>query len=334
MKIRSIEVLIATLLSLILSNCALVIDDEPEEYAGHIYYWPPSSSYDFIECQDSYSLAYCGSHPQRTGQDYSWQPNCSGEDCQSVGLFVHYQLFQDLGSHTSLWIEVFDNPQYAGRAASLMRITNFDASYPHSSDMEEIFLKPGEYYLRAFISTKNDTPLPPELQGLEPASGAFGIYGALSSPERIIIKPYGVNPPIHIYVDQLYKDPQQEVDTQAQFRIKMTVPPDLAIPSNRSTIVQISTEQDIEHVPNYRLVTSSNDFLIIDSPRLAEIKSKNLAIDSYYVFAFIDEDGNEFYDEGELAGYYTKGMEPWPILAKKNTVQTLSLKLKAAPFGE
>ncbi|NRA64098.1 MAG: hypothetical protein HRU19_06410 [Pseudobacteriovorax sp.] len=318
--------------SVFASGCAFIIDDSPDEYDETVYYWPSSTVYDFDRCDGDSQFSYCGDKADSSGQSYSWKPNCQSEDCQAVGLFVHYNLNQDLGRSASLWIEAYDNPYFYGSPLSSFRISGFDASKPTSTDREEIYLDPGEYYLRAYLKETDDLPLPAGLKDLEPVDAAIGVYGALSAPERVVVRPRGNNSPIHITIDQLLMDPDQKPKTDARFRFNISTEEDFYVPSDRNIIVQLLSEADIETTAEYSFKTSTNGMLIEGQARATELVTHDLAIASYYIFAFLDENGNGFYDSGELAHFVSRFDEPMPLTAKAKALINVELPLDLFPM--
>lgn len=317
-------------IGLIASSCAFIVDDGPDTYADTVYHWPESTRYDFDQCDNSGSFSYCAADAASSHQ-YAWKPNCQSEDCQAVSLFVHYAVDKDLGPNATLWVEAFDNPYFNGAALSTFRMSSFDTSGPSSSAREEMYLDPGEYYLRAYVSNASAAPLPNDLQGLEPEDSAIGVYGALSQPERVVIKRNEQIGAVHITVDQLLSDPTVPVATGAKLKTTITTEDEVITPNNRNIILNLLKNPDIDEAAQYTFRTSSNDLLVDRDEPQAEIVTSDLEPGSYYAFVFIDEDGDEYFDYGEPAAFHKRYGEPWPIDIKEDFTARLEMILSIYP---
>ena len=316
--------------SLIATSCAFIVDDSPDTYADTVYTYPDSTRYDFADCENSGNFSYCAANADNS-HDYAWQPNCQSKDCQAVSLFVHYNLTQDLGPAATLWVEAFDNPYFNGPALSTFRMSRFDTSSPSTSAREEMFLDPGEYYLRAYVTTKTTAPLPADLQGLEPEQAAIGTFGALSKPERVVIQKGSSLGAVHINIDQFLTDPAAPLNTGAKLRTKVTMEDDIAPPENRKLLLKLFQNPNIDEVPLYQFATTTNELLLESTGSRAEILTSDLEPGSYYAFAFIDEDSNDYFDYGEPAAFYEQYGEPWPVEIKTDFTTQLDLMLSYYP---
>jgi len=67
--------------------------------------------------------------------------------------------------------------------------------------------------------------------------------------------------------------------------------------------------------------------MISSRPRQAETILTNLPVGKYLVFAFLDANGNEFYDDGELAQVYSRNDAPAFVAVKSNRTASLELTL-------
>ncbi|SMF22159.1 hypothetical protein [Pseudobacteriovorax antillogorgiicola] len=325
----SLSVVILALLS---NACAFIVEDEPEHYDGHIYFWPDSNNYEFDECRSDSPYDYCGKKPNKSGQDYSWKPNCSSESCQTVGVMAHYQLAEDLGPRATLWIEAYNNPDFAGAAQSTLRISSFDATFPHSTSREEMFLEPGEYYFRAYLSNRPDQALPPALQGMDPVGDAYGIFGAISQPERVLIKPYDMAPMVHIHINRLFEDPNGQIDYNGKMRLNISMPEEAMIEQNRRLVIQLHDNANIDQLAAKQFIMESKEFLIIGQQGKAQFLSPSIDLGRYYLFVFLDSDGNGYYDTGELAYFYNRNGEPWTLSIEEKTTKTLAVPLDFFPI--
>ncbi len=337
------KVLAFTSFLVLLPACAVHLDDTPEdEEKVHYEYgtWessPNSSTYEYVECTSSGgSSRLCGYRPGTQGSpnrpDYSWQSNCRGRDCQILNVFAHYSLHENLGINRTLVIEAFENAQFSGSPVANIRIAGFDASRPNSSDLEEMYLAPGEYYFRAYFTTSDAQPTPYPMDGMilvgdEPV----GVYGALSGAKRVVVNPNQKPEVINIYINQLFQKPGSEPDTHARIRMRLNVSPDDFILANRDVRIFLLKTPDIEAKPLYNLSFSSNMLLVHGQEYSAEYVTPSLAVASYYVFAFLDENNNGYYDSTELGAFYLENQEVSSFPVERDRTRSLQLTLQSSP---
>jgi hypothetical protein len=327
----------------LLPGCAVVLDDTPEDEQKVEYEYgtwetnPNSGTYEYVKCSASGDTSrLCGYRPGTQGApdrpDYSWQSNCRGRDCQILNVFAHYSLQENLGVNRTLVIEAFENAQFSGSPAANIRIAGFDASRPNSSDREEMYLAPGEYYFRAYFTTDATQPTPYPMDGMILVGDApVGVYGALSGAKRVVVKPNQLPEVINIYIDQLFKKPGSEAATNARIRLRLNVSPDDFVPANRDVRIFLLKTPDIESKPLYDLSFSSNLLLVHGQEYRAEYVTPSLAVASYYVFAFLDENSNGYYDSTELGAFYLENQEVSSFPVERDRTRSLQLTLQPYP---
>ena len=299
---------------------------------------PGSSTYSFAKCASSNDISTSALHTvcgtklgENSGTNYNWQTNCMGQACGTVSVFAHYMLPENLGAGETLRIEAFNNSQFSGAPVSSLEIQGFDASKPSSSDREEIFLAPGEYYFRAYLSPRGSAPIPYSLQGMELVSDTpIGILGALSGAQRVIVK--SVTQPVdtvHIYINQLFKKPVPAEDSFAKIRIEISTSEILkaTLEKYRDVHILLLKEPDLELKPSYDFTLSSTS-LIVDSPWTSFV-SPSVEPAEYYVFAFVDANGNRYFDESESGSYVVdEDGKPEGVTIEKNRTRGLKIELK------
>jgi hypothetical protein len=334
------KILAVTSLLVLLPGCAVVLDDTADdEEKVHYEYgtWesrPNSSTYKYVECTSTGDASrLCGYRPDLQGSsnrpDYSWQSNCRGADCQILNVFAHYSLPENLGTNRTLVIEAFENAQFSGSPAANIRIAGFDASRPNSSDLEEIYLAAGEYYFRAYFTTDDVQPTPYPMDGMILVGDApVGVYGALSGAKRVVVNPNQRPEVVNIYINQLFKKPGSEPETNARLRLRLFVSPEDFIPANRDVRIFLLKTPDIESKPLYDLSFSSNLFLVHGQEFSAEYVTPSLAVASYYVFAFLDENSNGYYDSSELGAFYVENQEVSSFPVERDRTRSLQLTLQ------
>ena len=285
--------------------------------------------------------------------DTVWRPSCRSNECQEVPVYVNYLLKEDLGGASTVNVEAFDNPNFVGAPISTVRVSHFNTSRPGTYERTSVWLDPGAYYLRAFVSDDDSKTVPYQYQQLQLVSERpVGVFGALSSPSSLTVKPRRVskNPdPVHIVIDKLFRDPNAKIDTNAHLRVAFTVP-DCAptvtppagepaggtppvvnctpVPQSRTLIVRLFEDDDILRAPLASFTMPSEAFMVSSRPGKADLLSPALALGRYIVFAFIDENSNQFYDEGELAQIYSRFNAPAMVTIEANRTAELSLTLQ------
>jgi hypothetical protein len=273
---------------------------------------PGSSTYNFVKCSsskkdDAALHSVCGTklNGEGNGLTYSWQTNCEAGGCGTVSIFAHYMLSDNLGPQKALRIEAFTNPQFGGTPAAAIEIQGFDASKPASSAREEIYLAPGEYYLRAYLAPESSAIIPYTLQGMQLVSETpVGVLGALSGAQRVLVKSTGTpSEPVHIYIDQLFKKPAAEVESFAKLRLELSLSDELKGKTEkyRDVHILLLKEADLELRPSYDFTLSSTS-LVTETP-VTTFVSPSVEPGFYFIFAFIDANSNRYYDETEVGSF-------------------------------
>lgn len=338
---------IGTLSLFTLVSCAFVVEEDPDEYDDvtryEFYEYPSSSVYVFDHCDERSpyyrpNSKFCakstepGEKETDEEQDLSWSPNCKGQNCASVPIYVHYLLQTDLGPNQVVWVEAFNNPFFQGAAEASLYIGGFDTSQPQSSRQELMFLEPGEYYFRAYIHSGIEPAIPLVMQGMQLVSEKpLGVYGALSCPQRFLVKPGKNQETVHIEIDQLLEKAGQGPQTDARIRIRFNVDPDAYIEADRDVLIQLLDSSDINEKAQEQFRMSSNELLISTRPFQAEFITPELPVGRYFVFAFLDENDNGYYDFGELAQISKEYDQVWPVTLEEKATATITLPLEIAP---
>lgn len=323
------------------SACGLSLKDpnaESERDKVQLETWnngPGGSSYSFVKCSSSHSsdssmlTNICGTKlGDSTGAaNYNWHSNCSGSRCGSVFVFAHYLLPDNLGAQQTMHIEAFDNPQFTHAPVASLEIAGFDATKPASTGREEIFLAPGEYYFRAYLTHEGAAALPYSLQGMELVSDApVGVLGALSGAQRVLVKEASfAADPVHINIDQLFKKPQPAEDSLAKFRLAITLPLASKVEKFRDVHILLLKEADLELNPSYNFTVSSNSFTM--DTLATDFVSPSLTPGAYYVFTYVDANSNGFVDAGELGSFVTVDGKAAAIQIDKEKTKTLATTL-------
>ena len=330
----------------LLSACAFIVEEDPHPHEDITHYevweFPATSDYHLQQCNPDSpyyrpNLSFCAKpepHDDQAqkNQEIAWNTNCKGQECRSLGVYVHYLLDKDLGPNQIVWIEAFSNPFFQGSPAASLYIGGFDTARSSSSQRELLFLSPGEYYLRAYIHSGLEPAIPLVMQGMQLVSNKpLGVYGALSAPQRVLVGRQGDTETVHIEIDQLLEDPDQKPDTHARLRIKFTTDPNAYIEADRQILIQLLGTADINERAKQVFKLDSNRLLISGQEYRAEFISSSLPEQDVYVFAFLDENANGFYDFGELAQMYQQSDEFMPVKIRSDRITTITLPLVLTP---
>lgn len=292
--------------------------------------YPSSSTYEYFQCKAT-KLSLCGERPNLDNQ-YTWNSTCKGRDCSVLSVFAHYTLNENLGQNQTLAIEAFDNANFNGSPVASLAINGFDGSSPHSTEREEIYLAPGEYYFRAYIHSAQDPLVPYPLNGMDlVGERPVGVYGALSGAKRVVITKGQQATPIHINIDQLFKRPGSEPDTQAKLRVKFSLTSEILVPNDRQLHILFLKNPDYEEKPAYAFTISSNLLLTPSSDGSVEFVSPSLKPGAYYLFAYIDQDSDGLFDEGEAQAFYRFNEKIAPVTLEAEHTRTTSLLLQNTP---
>ena len=290
--------------------------------------------------------------------DTVWRPSCRTNECQEVPVYVNYVLNEDLGAQSTVVVEAFDNPHFVGAPASVVQVGHFNTSRPGTYERTSIWLEPGAFYLRAFVTDDDSKIVPYQYQQLQLVSERpLGVFGALSGPSMLTVKPRRIAPnpdPVHIVIDKIFRDPNAKVETNAHLRLSFSAPicsdkptsdgttnaaPDAAtpvnctpVPESRTLIVRLFEDDDFLRVPVAAFSMPSEAFLVSTRPGRAELLSPALPTGKYVVLAFVDENANLFYDPGELAQMYTKFAAPAVVNIEANRTAELTMNLTRSPL--
>ena len=254
--------------------------------------------------------------------------NCYGPSCQEVAVFMNYSLREDVSQNAALWLEVYDNPYLSGRALDVFRITDFD-SVRAPAVREDINFGPGEYYLRAFVADLDSERLPAELQNFELTDLSRNGFAAISAAERLVVSPTGRGSILNININQALATDGNEPQTNAKIRAMISLSDEDREPIlNRNVKLRLFTEARIDKTPAYEFTLSTNRLFGNSLDSAPYILTSDLEPGDYYVFAFVDEDGNDFYDEGELAAFYDAEMDRvMSVPVELETVKEIELTL-------
>lgn len=257
-----------------------------------------------------------------------WVANCELDSCKKVPVFVHYMINKVLGDGYSVNVEAFDNQYFQGVPIGNVEVTNFKASKGEWKETE-LLLGTGIYYLRAYLSTEQDPRIPYSLGGMElMAETPVGIYGVLSSAEKLVVEKSGkFADPTHIYLDKLFRKPGSEPDTNAHVRVIVTIPESYDIEIGRNVVIQLHETEDFEADPLAEMRIPTEMFKVEGRIGQAEVLSESLDVGQYLVLAYLDADGNNFYDEGEIFAVHNEHNEPAYIDIKENTTRSIRLNL-------
>ncbi len=266
-------------------------------------------------------------------EDYTWRTSCKSSTCQAVKVFVHYMLTDDIGGTRVVHVEAFDNEHFQGAPVSTVRLADFDAKRGEWKDAD-LYLQPGEYYVRAYLTTNDDLVVPYTLGDMALVGDQpVGVFGALSNAEMVRVAPKEQNhypDPVHIYLDKLFQKPGSEPDTKAHLRIDLSVADTAAITDGRLVKVELRKTADMADAPAFSFDVASELLLIQGRLGKTEFTSPSLKEGDYVVFVYLDANGNSQFDSDELSALHLVNTQPAAVAIRKNRTETISMALTAA----
>ena len=305
-----------------LVSCAVVFEEEKDKKSSHVYIYE--------ECQDeSWSQSgMCGVKQDNDDYRLRWKMNCPWPSCQRIPVYVNYLLGQDLGRQVTIHVEAFDNYRFEGAPVALLHLTGFNASQPNSIGPEDIFLDVGSYYFRAYITNGERTPVPYPMNGLELVGGVpVGVHGALSQPERVVVSP-GQQPSVHLNIDQLYGEPAKDY---TKLLVSVLIDDPSQIPDYRYVHVKVLHRPEKTSEAHLDIQMPTADFLVRGRMGQAETDIVQIEPGRYYIFGFIDRNGNGHVDSNEPHGFYGEWQQPESIYLKEGQIN--SVELAISTFG-
>ena len=263
-------------------------------------------------------------------KNYEWRTSCREADCQGLKVFTHYMLTEDLGAGHTLHLEAFDNAYFSGTPISATQITDFKAKTGEWEEAE-VFLSPGEYYMRAYLKTQDDTRIPYQFgdMGLV-ADQPVGVFGVLSGAQKVVVKPRydeQFGQPVHIYLDKLFHKPGLEPDTKAYLRLNLSVTQGEVAPDGRDIHINLYATPDFQIEPVKKMSMASELLLVSGREGRAEFISASLPVGKFFLQIFVDANSNGYLDSGELAAEYEKYGELAMIDIAENRTETVALVL-------
>ena len=246
-------------------------------------------------------------------------------------LQIHYMLTEDLGDR---WVavEAFENPFFQGNPVKTEIVPGFDAKQAGMKTSLAFHLQPGKYYFRAWLS-EDMSRNPYDYSGIQLIrENPIGVYGAISSAKPLTVKKEMCPQLKHIYIDQLFKNPDAGPGTEARLRILFTTDDEYYIPHHRNLVVALHKQPDFAMVPEETWNISTENLLVVDRIGKTEFISPELETGSVYLSAWIDSNQNGYLDENEAQGTIENILgEPKAIIIKEQRTETVKIHLKIQP---
>ncbi len=312
-------------------------EDEPQ-YPSPVVFDHHDYRDDSVECEESsyrYRREGNRTHSDKTYYCYEsgnqrFLTTCSDPSgCSEVDVNVHYMIPEDLGENYVVHIEAFDNYKFTGHPQSTTIMTNFSARQGEWSDTR-MMLADGQYYLRAYLSTAEEAKVPMMFEGMELiADQPVGVFGALSSPSAVDVSKNSFwNQPVVIYLDKLFKDPSKLPETQAHVRVKLGLASGVSIEKSKKVYIKLHKSDDFEINPVIQMTLLSDPLVDIETGKYIESVTDQLETQKLTIFAYVDENDNGYFDDGEPNAVYEKNGRTQFIDVDENATRTVSLTLK------
>ncbi len=340
--------LLASVLVIGLAGCYVEVKDGPEDAAAS----DDSAAIGALDEPTPAGAAQCkesSTAPQARGlaaqppvcfekPDFQWRSSCKSDACQEVPVFAHYMLTDDLGEGRIVRVEAFDNEHFTGAPVGTVRIANFPAR-TGGWRQASLFLAPGEYYLRGYLTNSLDAAaVPYSLGGMTLVEGQpVGVVGALSGAEMVRVAPREQArdaAPVHIYLDKMFKRPGSEPDIKAHLRLQLQLAEGVTVTDGKKLLIQLRQGTDLADAPVATFTVATASFLVQGRLGKTEFVSPSLAEGDYLVLAFVDTDDNGFYDAGEPAQLYTQNQAAAAVKIRKDRTVSLPLVLSTDALPE
>jgi hypothetical protein len=268
----------------------------------------------------------------------TWRFSCQMLDCREVRVFVHYGLDRELGDEARVIVEAFDNRYFDGAPLSVAQVDDFKPRPGENADAK-LILGPGEYYVRAYLTTDPEAErVPYELGDMHLVADApVGVYGVVSGSELAVV-PLRVEGamqsapnPIDIVLDKLYERPGSEPDTKAKLRLKLQLADGAAVDAGDDLRIELRTSEDLGTDPAQAFLLSTDQLRVTGREGRTEFVTPSLTVGRYIVLVYVDADGNGYYDAGELGQLYKVNGAPQLVDVKQSYTTTLEMTLAADP---
>jgi hypothetical protein len=269
-------------------------------------------------------------------QNEKWKASCTSSECQEVPITVSYLLSEDMG-HTGVTVEAFNNASFTGAPVGTVHVSNFDTSRRGSYRSTSMFLSPGMYYFRAFVNNEWDRIVPYQYQNLQlVGERPIGIAGGMSLPlphfvtrDDASLRFYSAaSTPVHITIDKLFRKPGQPLNTKAFLRIKFNVDNTSEVPVGRDVLIGLYPDDDIYQAPSAQFKMPTEKLLVVGQVGQADFLTPELEVGKYVVFAWIDQNGNEFPDDNERSSMSMNLGQPKALDISANRTALLEMTLQ------
>ena len=251
-----------------------------------------------------------------------------------VPLFLHYMLEQSFETPTPLRVEVFNNPYFNGYPVKHLILTDFDAKLG-SWQRTEISLPAGEFFIRAYFSNQKTIQSPDSFGDMINIDQTpNGVYGALSSPKKIVVTDDQTPDPVHIFLNHLYVKEGSLPKTNAHLRLRLNVIDGETAEDRRWIHIELRSDDDFSRSALISKRFPSETLLIENRQGSAEFILENLPIGNYTVMVYIDNDENGFYDENELLATYQKNQQIGLVETRADSTKSITLTLDRLPLPQ
>lgn len=280
--------------------------------------------------------------PRRQGEPIQIPSGCRpAADCREVPVYVHYMRNENLGAYRTVIVEAYSASAPKGTPVAQVRVEGMDASRPGTSRQGTLRLSPGEYLIRAYLALdgKDQTSVPYPYESLEEEAGTttegggtLQHEGAASSMTSLSVQPEIDERwprPLHLEMAQIYSRPPEAVSTDAELRLLLSVPDGITVNSGRSLRIRLHADADLARKPIFESSLPSDTLLVEGRKGRTEFLAKDLPLGSYVVFAFLDDNGNGFYDAGELSALHANGNNAGLVKIEASRTETLNLELSS-----
>lgn len=337
---------------LLLTGCYLNVKSHDHDDEHHPQYTPPpySNSYPvatkaeraipYDECRESANADHFALVCKNEGAD-RWWTNCREGSCRQLPVTVHYLVAKNLGTSSQVRVEAFDNPNFRGAPSAVALLAGFDTSRVGTFRQDELFVEPGEYFVRAYVVPETGATTPYEYGGMTLVAGSpVGVYGAASGAANAVVSDiaWEAPKPVEISLDRLFEDPRAKPSSEARLRVMINLAAGVKAAGPAKVLVDVSSHQDFAFKSEYRFEVSGDQFRVGGREGKAELLTPDLAPGTYYVRAFLDDSANGFLDRDEASALLGDGgTQPSIAVIEKRTAEitmTLTAPAEAAAAAQ
>lgn len=274
-------------------------------------------------CQRKYAAAAPGAGLQTGPADLN--QGCRTGRCAPLPVQVHYLLPEPVRNGW-LVVEAADDPFFFGSTVTGRILSDFTAAGPGISRATMLWVEPGEYYVRAWLS--HDRQHLPAGYGDLYDPFASPAPAGLSAPTPVTVRPRETRLCPDLLEVLLDRPPHVETEEESgRLRILLSAEPE-DLPAGRPLRIALYRTRDFAMMPDALWQISSDQLLIRGKEGRTDYISPALDPGSWFVEAWVDDNDNGFFDAGEHHAILTENGVPVATIVSDRRTSTILLHLE------